>query len=154
MEEYVFFKTKDPTAIRLMMSMVEQGRASVVRNEAGKQACRMSDDEIVKGIKMALEKFSVKTQWVAVYRILVDYYGFPSGYLDFYERIQKMMPDCRSKYACTYQAIQKGMLSSGVLMKPYTEWKAYIPKNDGKAFLRQLRMAECFLELLKALETS
>ena len=147
MENYVFFKTNDPETIELVMVLVRQGRASMVDEKGGKQVCRKSDDEIVQAIEQLLKEFAVKAQWVAVYRVLVDYYGFPSAFSDFCKRIQKMMPHYKGSFACDYQAIQKG-IGNGILTKPYEKWKTHNPPKSDKFFLRQKRTADKLLELL------
>ena len=148
MEDYVFFKTKDPETIELIKVLVRQGRASMVDEKVGKQVCRKSDDEIAQAIEQLLKEFAVKAQWVAVYRVLVDYHGFPSGYKDFQRRIEKIMPLYKGSYPCDEQAIQKGMMSSGILAKPYEKWKDYQPKKHERAFIQQKHTAEHFLKLL------
>lgn len=143
MEDYIFFKTKDPEAIELITVLVKQGRVVQVLNGGE----NMSDAEIAEAIKHTLVQFSVKTQWVAVYRILVDYYGFPKGYKAFCKRVENMMSDYKGAFACDYQAVQKG-IGNGILAKPYEEWKAYKRKDTDTAFQRQLLIAEAFLRSL------
>ena len=108
----------------------------------------LGDAEIAGAIRTLLPEFATVTQWVAIYRILVDYHGFPQPFSDFCKRINKMMPDCKSRFACDYQAIQKG-IGNGILKKPYEDWKTYQPKKNDKVFPRQKRTAERFLELLE-----
>ena len=147
MEDYVFFKTKDPETIELIKVLVRQGRASMVDEKGGKQVCRKSDDEIAQAIEQLLKEFAVKAQWVAVYRVLVDYYGFPSAFKEFCKRIQKMMPHYKGSFACDYQTIQKGVCD--ILAKPYEKWKEHTPQNDERSFIRQRCTAERFMLLLK-----
>ena len=153
MENYVFFKTNDSQTIELLMVLVAQGRASIVDEKDGiqVQVCRKSDAGIVEAIKRVVKDFVAKAQWVAIYRVLVDYHDFPSGYKDFYERITEMMPHYASSHPCDEQAIQKGMLSSAILAKPYEKWKEYKPKKNERAFIRHKRTADRFLELLNNL---
>lgn len=108
----------------------------------------VSDAEIASAIKALLHEFTTITQWVAIYRILVDYHGFPQPFSLFCRRIYTMMPGFKSRFACDYQAIQKG-IGNGILKKPYDEWLTYQPKKNDKVFPRQKRTAERFLQLLE-----
>ena len=143
MEDYVFFKTKDPETIELIRVLVKQGKVTQVLNDGESK----SNVEIAEAIKQILGLFSVKTQWVAVYRILVDYYAFPKGYKAFCKCVKNMMSDYKGTFAFDYQAIQKG-IGNGILTKPYEEWKAYKHKNTDKTFQRQLHIAEALLRSL------
>lgn len=143
----ILFKINDLRSYEIVEVLAKQGGVSIVRDEEGGKICHRSDEEIARAIERLLGEFAVKTQWVAIYRILVDYYGFPKPLYEFYNRIQKMMPRCQSKFACTYQAIQKG-IGYDILTKHYEEWKRYKPEDSGKSFRRQLHTAERFLKLL------
>lgn len=108
----------------------------------------VGDAEIADAIKTLLHEFTTITQWVAIYRILVDYHGFPQPFSYFCKRINRLMPNFKSRFACDYQAIQKG-IGNGILKKPYAEWKVYQPKKNDKVFPRQKRTAERFMQLLE-----
>lgn len=145
--ETISIKTENQKVIELIKVLATFEHTIVVFDDGKEQVCHKSDAEIAEAIELLLKDFAVKTQWVAIYRILVDYYGFPKPFYEFCNRIQKMMPRCHSKYACTYQAIQKG-IGYEILAKPYENWKEHKPKDADKSFRRQLHTAKRFLELL------
>ena len=92
--------------------------------------------------------FSVRSQWVAVYRILVDYYGFPKEVAAFCSRISKMMRGTEVYFTIDYQSVQKPLAANGILQKPYIQWKVFSAKKGDRVFSRQKMIAE---RLLKAL---
>ena len=92
--------------------------------------------------------FSVKSQWVAIYRILVDYYGFPEEVAAFCSRISKMMRGTEAYFTIDYQSVQKPVAANGILQKPYIQWKVFSAKKGDRVFSRQKMIAE---RLLKAL---
>ena len=49
----------------------------IIEDKTQQEHRLLSDDEIREAILSVMPFFSVRSQWVAVYRILVDYYGFP-----------------------------------------------------------------------------
>jgi len=142
----IIIETECEDVIAQIEVWAKYGRARV---EFDSSPHRMvGDAEIVSAIKTLLPEFATITQWVAIYRILVDYHGFPQPFSDFCRRIYTMMPDCKSRFACDYQAIQKG-IGNGILKKHYDVWKTYQPKKNDKVFPRQKRTAERFLQLLE-----
>ena len=108
-----------------------------------------NDAEIAQAIKLVMAHFSVGAQWVAIYRVLVDIYGFPDAYVAFCQRMKEVMKGVECKFPCTYQSLQKGIGTRGILSKPYNEWCTYKPKKGDRVFPRQKMIAERFLEALK-----
>ena len=92
--------------------------------------------------------FSVRSQWVAVYRILVDYYGFPEEVAAFCNRISKLIRGTEVYFTIDYQSVQKPLAANRILQKPYIQWKVFCAKKGDRVFSRQKMIAE---RLLKAL---
>ena len=130
-----------PEAMEWLELMGKQG---LVRLLDDKSSEPKSDDEIVQAIERVRPMFSVNTQWVAVYRVLVDYYGFPRTCTAFCKRIKRMMPQA----SCNYQTIQKGIISVGILASPYEEWERRSEEYTAVSFQRQLNVARAFLREL------
>lgn len=130
-----------PEAMEWLELMGKQG---LVRLLDDKSSEPKSDDEIVQAIERVRPMFSVNTQWVAVYRVLVDYYGFPRTCTAFCKRIKRMMP----RASCNYQTIQKGIISVGILASPYEEWERRSGECTAVSFQRQLNVARAFLREL------
>ena len=131
------------------MGLQEMGQAIVIDESATGQTHRYwSDREIRDAIKQVLSLFSVKSQWVAVYRVLVDYYGFPAELTSFYKRMKMIMKGVNCKFPCTYQSIQKTLASKSILQKSYTDWTVYVVKDGERFFPRQKKIADKLLELL------
>ena len=63
----------------------------IIEDKTQQEHRLLSDDEIREAILSVMPFFSVRSQWVAVYRILVDYYGFPEEVTAFCNRISKLM---------------------------------------------------------------
>ena len=108
-----------------------------------------SDAEIAQAIKLVMMHFSVGAQWVAIYRVLVDIYGFPDEYAAFCQRIKDVMRGVECEYSCDYQSIQKGIGTRGILSKSYSEWSTYKPKKGDIVFPRQKMIADKLLEQLE-----
>ena len=130
-----------PIESMLMHYYIETGR--------GEMAMRLSDeirnhfmpisrkkqgaisDEQAKEVLTALHKtgvIGIQAQYVGVYRILVDYGGFPSEMTSFCRRIVGLglkHDGSELEYKSFYQSIQKGILSHSVLSKPYEMWVSY-----------------------------
>ncbi len=111
----------------------------IIEDETQQEHWLLSDDEIREAILSVMPFFSVKSQWVAIYRILVDYYGFPEEVAAFCSRISKMID---------YQSVQKPLAANRILQKPYIQWKVFCAKKGDRVFSRQKMIAE---RLLKAL---
>lgn len=139
-----------PEFKNLIYCLQKCGLGFVIVEEETKQVHRLlSDNEFRAAICQVLPFFTVGTQWVAVYRILVDFYGFPKAYDAFCAKIKKLMKGVNLTFPCDYQAIQKPLASHAVLPKHYGQWKEYVPKKDDKVFPRQMKIANMLFELLQ-----
>ena len=49
-----------------------------------------SEEEIARGIEALMPLFTVKSQWVAIYRVLVDFYGWPGELTAFCQRAEQL----------------------------------------------------------------
>lgn len=137
----IIIETDDPVVIECAELFKRHGRAKVTFDSD--IPLPLNDAEITEAIKKLTTTFATNTQWVAIYRILVDYYDYPAQYSEFCKEILT-----RHNIECDYQAIQKG-IGYGILTKKYEEWINYKPKPGAIIFPRQLRTAKLFLELLK-----
>ena len=107
-----------------------------------------SDDEVAKAVIEVVGLFGVSTQWTAVYRVLVDFCGWESDIVKFYNRMNTLLKDVRLKHQCTYQSIQKPLSSTSILRKNFQEWKKYKAPQGDRVFQRQLFIAQKLLKLL------
>ena len=89
--------------------------------------------------------FTSKSQWVSIYRILVDYHGFPEGYTEFLRRIEAMHTDFR--VPCTYDALAD---ISGVFARRFSQWDVKDYDSDRTAYFHAKR--EIALKLKEALK--
>ena len=137
----IIIETDDPVVIECAESFKRHGRAKVTFDSDIPRT--LTNAEITEAIKKLTTTFATNTQWVAIYRILVDYYDYPAQYSEFCKEIL-----AKHNIECDYQAIQKG-IGYGILTKKHKEWLKYKPKPKEIAFPRQLRTANLFLELLK-----
>ena len=147
----VIFEPGDKPEMReLIVSLQKNGLDLVIVEETSRQVHRkLSDDEFRAAIKLVLGYFAVSTQWVAVYRVLVDFYGFPSEMSSFCSRIAQLMKGVKMEFPCDYQSIQKPLAASAILQKHYSLWQEYRTKKDDRAFPRQKLIADKLLEVLK-----
>lgn len=151
----------------LMLYYLEQGKGDIAYRLSGKinetirpvrhNSVRAVDDaqlkEVIQDI-LSSGLISVLTQFIGIYRILVDYFDFPKAYTDFCHRIERLGLLYNGKpieYKSLYQAIQKGIVEPNVLSKPYSEWQQYGQSADGDAykFTRAKQVADKFVEVLK-----
>lgn len=108
---------------------------------------KVSDARLAKALALTQISFRVSTQWAAIYRVLVDFYGFPEDMNTFCERIREVAP-CLT-FPCTYQSIQKPLAASAILQKHYDRWREYkVPAGD-LVFHRQKQTADMLLGLLE-----
>ena len=112
------------------------------------QKVQKSDDEVAKAVIVVVGQFGVCTQWTAVYRVLVDFCGWESDIVKFFQRMNTLLKDVRLTHQCTYQSIQKPLSTNRILRKSFQDWKKYkAPKGD-RVFQRQMIIAEKLLKLL------
>ena len=147
----VILESGDKPEMRAVVYGLQKcGLDFAIVEEENKQAHRvLSDDEFRDAICMVLPSFTVGTQWVAVYRILVDFYGFPKAYDIFCTKIENLMKGVNLSFPCNYQAIQKPLASHAILQKHYNQWKVYVAKKGDRFFPRQKKIAEKLFELLQ-----
>ena len=109
---------------------------------------QFSDNQIKEAIISVMPYFSVKSQWVAIYRILVDFMDYPSEITAFFKRINHIMHGTHISFAPDYQAIQKPLAASSILQKHYRHWLAFEPVKGDRIFERQRMIAEKFMHAL------
>ena len=120
----------------------------IIEDETKQEHLLLSDDEIKKAIQSVTPLFSVKSQWVAVYRILVDYCGFPEEVAAFCNRISKLLRGTENILSINYQSVQKPLAANGILQKPYTHWEVFCVKKGDRVFMRQKMIADKLLQTL------
>jgi len=112
-----------------------------------------SCDTIIKRVilmLMELKKkgeylFYSKSHWVSIFRILVDYYGFPQSINQFCQRIQQMGDDFR--IPCTYNALSR---IDGILGKSFSKWDMKECDSDRLSYFAvKLEIATTFKAMLK-----
>ena len=146
----IFEKGDKPEVKELVRQLQKLVPSMVIVEDETQQVHRLlSDDEYKTAIRKVLSSFTVGTQWVAVYRILVDFYGFPEAYDAFCSKIEKLMKGVNLTFPCDYQAIQKPLASYAILQKHYDQWKVFVAKKDNRIFPRQKKIADMLFELLQ-----
>ena len=123
----------------------------IIEDKTQQEHRLLSDDEIREAILSVMPFFSVRSQWVAVYRILVDYYGFPEEVTAFCNRISKLMRGTEVSFTIDYQSVQKPLAANGILQKPYSQWQVFCAKKGDRVVTRQKMQAE---RVVKALGTA
>lgn len=120
-------------------------------------ANRAYDSEVVEVLKQLTDEgiISMQVQFVAVYRVLVDFFSFPAEYTSFCRRIVDMGVRFMGKtleYESLYQSVQKGIQSHPLLISPYKKWQEYKPVRNDRAvtFNRQKLVADSMVAKLKA----
>lgn len=113
----------------------------------------LTDLEIQTAIMNVMRYFSVSSQWVAIYRILVDYHHFPADISLFYKRMCQLMHGTRPDYPPDYQSIQKPLAASGILQKSFEHWEQFTPPKGDRVFSRQKMIADKFMQALDAPES-
>lgn len=106
----------------------------------------LSNEQVVAALMEVMSLIFFDNQWVALYRILVDYCHFPSEIQAFCDHIDDCMAGRKLSHPCKYQNIQKYL--TGILAKPYKQWLTYEGHKD-IGFMRQKRVAEKFLAILR-----
>lgn len=92
--------------------------------------------------------FRQKNQWIAVHRVLSNFYGFATGYSEFAEQVKELgLEDV--KKTCTTDGIMK--IPLGILAKDFKDWEEYKEKKNpkNKPFLRQYHVAVRLMEILE-----
>ena len=91
---------------------------------------------------------SVKSQWVAIYRVLVDFYGWPGELTAFCQRVEQLPFSHALDYPCDYQAVQKA--KNGILAKHYKHWESFsLTDKVNTCFSRQKLIADRLLTFLR-----
>lgn len=148
----IIIENTDSTALRkIAMGLYEMGQVTIINESATDQKnLYISDEDIRSAVLQVINYFSVKSQWVAIYRVLVDNYRFPTEIKAFCTRMNHIMDGRCRNFPCSYQSIQKALADKKILRKPYCEWEEYVPKKDERFFQRQKMIAERFFDVLKA----
>ena len=106
----------------------------------------LSNEQTVAALMEIIPLINFENQWVAIYRILVDYCKFPNEIQAFCNQIDDCLIGRTLSHPCKYQNIQKYL--TGILAKPYKLWITYDGSHD-IAFKRQKRVADKFLAILR-----
>ena len=106
----------------------------------------LTNDQVVQALMEIVSLMVFDNQWVALYRILVDFCNFPSEIQAFCDKIEESLIGRKLLRPCKYQNIQKNL--TGILAKPYKEWLTYKGSKD-TAFNRQKRIADQFLIIVR-----
>ena len=83
----------------------------------------LSNEDVVTALMEVMPLMSFDNQWVALYRILVDYCDYPSEIQAFCDQTDSCLAGRKLSHPCRYQNIQKYL--TGILAKPYKQWLSY-----------------------------
>ena len=146
----VIFEPGDKPELRdVLLSLQKYGMEFVIIDETSKKVHRkLTDSEYREAIRQVSCCFTVGSQWVAIYRVLVDFYGYPSDMSVFCSKIEVLMRGVNLSFPCDYQSIQKPLASRAILQKHYSKWQEYVAKKGDRVFPRQKMIADKLLELL------
>lgn len=139
---------------RYFKDQSEQAVAERIRRQLEKRFQKMlglpeinlSSEQAVAALMEVMPLISFDNQWVALYRILVDYCNFPSEIQAFCDHVDNCLAGRKLSRPCRYQNIQKYL--TGILAKPYKQWLTYEGPQD-TGFKRQKRVAEKFLAIVR-----
>ena len=106
----------------------------------------LTNEQVVAALLESMSLISFDNQWVALYRILVDFCDFPSEIQSFCDHINDCLAGRKLSHPCRYQNIQKNL--TGILAKPYKQWITYEGDKD-IGFKRQKRVADQFLVIIR-----
>lgn len=117
---------------------------------------KVSDEQIKEILQSMLDDGTIVmgVQFVAVYRILVDFCHFPVEKKSFCRRIEKMELVLDKKVLgrdSLYQSVQKGFKTISVFVNHFKKWETYTPQQNERisAFSRQKLVADRLLACLK-----
>lgn len=85
------------------------------------------------------------SQWTAIYRILVDYHGYPTEYVGFHRRMQRLGVDTLTP-PCTYEALKD---IDGLFARPFEQWKPQSYPGQTAVFERNYQVASILKGLLE-----
>ena len=142
-------KDKEPFIQEQKREEVDRLQDTVMptRNELIARSIRQLMDEKDDRNKGALMRYN--NQWIAINRVLVDYYGFSKTYVEFVKQMEDL--DLNGiRIPCTLDGVKK---AAGILTKDFKEWQAHAKQTNSKkpAFLRQYDVASRLLKILEAL---
>lgn len=129
-----------------MQSILPTSDGVLTRNELIARSIRQLMEEKEKNNKGMLIKYN--NQWIAIHRILMDFYGFSDKYVEFMKQMEELkLSDVR--IPCTLDGIKK---VDGILSKDFNEWASHKTKTNSQkiAFRRQYNVAVRLLEILEA----
>ena len=115
----------------------------------GERPVSLREDDIRAAIMSVTSCFTVSTQWAAIYRVLVDYCGYPEEMTSFCRKIERLMSGNTLPYPCSYQSIQKTLASRAIFQKHYNEWKELPHTRSDRAFERQMMVADLLVQHLE-----
>ena len=152
----VFFEPGDKPELRdVLLSLQKCGMGFVIIDETSKKVYRkLSDNEYREAIRQICGCFTIGSQWVAVYRVLVDFYDYPSDMPAFCSKIDILMKEVNLSFPCDYQSIKKSLASCAILQKHYSKWQEYVAKKGERIFPRQKMIADRFLDQLEKLKST
>lgn len=85
------------------------------------------------------------SQWTAIYCILVDYHGYPTEYVGFHRRMQRLGVDTLTP-PCTYEALKD---IDGLFARPFEQWKPQSYPGQTAVFERNYQVASILKGLLE-----
>jgi len=119
-----------------------------INNLIGGSELNVDDEQITKAINHIESIMDSHRDWGAIYRILVDYCGWPSKYKDFEKRINLLHLNLNDNVSFTYQGLQMGI--SPNWPKTFKEW-LIIRNDDDTVFEHRKKIATAFQNYLKCL---
>ena len=138
-----YFKNQSEQAIAERISRQLEMR---FQKMLGLPEINLTDEQVIAALMEIMSLITFDNQWVALYRILVDFCDFPSEIQSFCDRINDCLAGRKLSHPCRYQNIQKNLI--GILAKPYKQWITYEGKKD-IGFKRQKRVADQFLVIIR-----
>lgn len=92
--------------------------------------------------------FRQKNQWIAIHRVLSNFYGFARGCTEFCKQVEELGLE-KLKHGCTQDGVSK--IPMGILEKDIKDWEEHKEKNNpkNKPFLKQYHVAARLMEILE-----
>lgn len=155
-EQFLIFTTINELITQRMEEQFKKETAQTIamyiskaptKDELITRSIRQLMDEKDEKNKGALVKYN--NQWIAIHRILSDFYGFSDKYVEFVKQMEDLDLD-GIRVPCTLDGVKK---VAGILTKNFGQWEMHEKQTNSKkpAFLRQFHVAQRLLKILEAL---
>lgn len=129
-----------------MVARITRQLEARFKRELGLPEIQLTDGQVAECIVELMPSLGFDNQWLAIYRILVDFCNFPKEIQAFCDKIDECLAGQCISRPCRYQNIQKYL--DGIFKEHYRKWHNY-PHQEETAFVRQKQTAGKLLEIIR-----